>query len=119
MVKSIAVKPKKRGRPATGRDPFVGIRLPAALIEDVAKWSAQHNAASRSEAIRRLLELGLSLFVSSRPPSQKTRAKAADLAAEAIDRHTDQSAPPEEQASRKRKLLKGPKEFRDMRKDHK
>ena len=40
-------------------------------------------------------------------------------AAETIDRHTDQSAAPEEQASRKRKLLKGPKEFREIRKDHK
>ena len=28
-------------------------------------------------------------------------------------------AAPEEQASRKRRLLKGPKEFRDMRKDYK
>lgn len=34
-------------------------------------------------------------------------------------RHTDQSAAPEEQASRKGKLLKGPKEFREIRKDHK
>ena len=46
-------------------------------------------------------------------------SQAAALAAENLDRHTDQSAPPEEQASRKRKLLKGPKEFRDLRKDHK
>jgi hypothetical protein len=58
MKKSIAVKPK-RGRPATGRDPFVGIRLPAALIEDIQAWSDKHEAASRSEAIRRLVELGL------------------------------------------------------------
>ena len=59
MAKSIVVKPK-RGRPSTGgRDPFVGIRLPAALIEQIGEWSAKHDAASRSEAIRRLVELGL------------------------------------------------------------
>jgi len=58
MKKSIAVKPK-RGRPATGRDPFVGIRLPASLIEAIETWSGKHDAASRSEAIRRLVELGL------------------------------------------------------------
>jgi Arc/MetJ-type ribon-helix-helix transcriptional regulator len=58
MKKSISVKPK-RGRPATGRDPFVGIRLPAPLIEDIQAWSDKHEAASRSEAIRRLVELGL------------------------------------------------------------
>jgi Arc/MetJ-type ribon-helix-helix transcriptional regulator len=59
MAKSIVVKPK-RGRPSTGgRDPFVGIRLPASLIEEIGEWSAKHDAASRSEAIRRLVELGL------------------------------------------------------------
>jgi hypothetical protein len=41
------------------------------------------------------------------------------MAGEAIDHHTDQSASTEEQASRKRRLLKGPKEFRELRKDHK
>jgi hypothetical protein len=59
MAKSIVVKPK-RGRPSTGgRDPFVGIRLPAPLIEDIQAWSDKHEVASRSEAIRRLVELGL------------------------------------------------------------
>jgi Arc/MetJ-type ribon-helix-helix transcriptional regulator len=58
MKKSIAVKPK-RGRPATGRDPFIGIRLPEPLLESIKVWSDEHEAASRSEAIRRLVELGL------------------------------------------------------------
>jgi hypothetical protein len=59
MAKSIEVKPK-RGRPSTGgRDPFVGIRLPATLIEEIQAWSDKHDAASRSEAIRRLVEIGL------------------------------------------------------------
>jgi hypothetical protein len=44
--------------------------------------------------------------------------KAADMAADIIDQHSDLSASPEEQASRKRRLLKGPKEFRDLRRDH-
>jgi metal-responsive CopG/Arc/MetJ family transcriptional regulator len=33
--------------------------LPAQLIDEIKKWSGQHAAASRSEAIRRLVELGL------------------------------------------------------------
>jgi metal-responsive CopG/Arc/MetJ family transcriptional regulator len=37
----------------------VGIRLPDWLIEDIQTWSDKHKAASRSEAIRRLLEIGL------------------------------------------------------------
>lgn len=58
MKKSIPVKPK-RGRPATGRDPFVGVRLPPSLIDEIENWSAKYDAATRSEAIRRLVELGL------------------------------------------------------------
>ena len=59
MVKSIKVHPKKRrGRPATGKDPLVSARLPPALVAEVETW-ATTNAASRSEAIRRLVELGL------------------------------------------------------------
>ena len=50
------------------------------------------------------------------PATGKT--KAADMAGEAIDRHADLSASSEEQERRKRKLLKGPKEFRDLRRDH-
>ena len=93
-------------------------RMPASLIGEVQAWT-NANDTSRSDALRRLVELGLSASHSSKPHSPKTRAKAAALAAETIDRHTDQSAAPQEQASRKRRLLKGPKEFRDMRKDHK
>jgi hypothetical protein len=61
VAKTISVKQKKRrrGRPATGHDPFVGIRLPPDLIEAIDAWGKQEHAPSRSEAIRRLLEQGL------------------------------------------------------------
>jgi hypothetical protein len=59
MGKSIAVKHKRPGRPATGHDPFVGVRLPESLLKEIAEWADQHEAASRSEAIRRLVEIGL------------------------------------------------------------
>jgi len=117
MKKSIAVKPK-RGRPATGRDPFVGIRLPAALIEDIQAWSDKHEAASRSEAIRRLVEFGLNVKTPARPvgtPGRKFRAQ--ELAAKAIEKIIDPSAPPEERAERRRRLTKGPSEFREDRVD--
>src|SRR3569832_1617034 len=118
MAKSTAIKPK-RGRPATGRLPFVGVRLPAELIRAVEEWADHNDAPSRSEAIRSLVELGLAVSASSRPHSSAARAKAAELAHYTLDRHVDRTASPEEQARRKRKLLKGPKEFRDIRKDHK
>jgi hypothetical protein len=59
MAKSIPVKPKRGRPPSGGRDPFVGIRLPASLIDQIALWSDEQDLASRSEAIRRLVELGL------------------------------------------------------------
>jgi hypothetical protein len=109
---------KKRGRPATGRDPFIGIRLPTELIGLIATWADREGASSRSEAIRRLVELGLAASAPARPHSPKAHAKSAALAHDVIDQHTDKNATAEEQASRKRRLLKGPSEFRDMRRDH-
>jgi Arc/MetJ-type ribon-helix-helix transcriptional regulator len=58
MVKSISVNQKKRGRPATGRDPVSAVRLPVELTAAVDQWAEDHEA-NRSEAIRRLVELGL------------------------------------------------------------
>ena len=49
--------------------------------------------------------------------SQSKNSDTADMAAPVIDRLADRSATSEQQESRKRKLLKGPKEFRDMRRD--
>ena len=101
---------------------ITAIRLPNELIDQIDEWGAERGM-TRSESIRRWIKNGVD--ERWRPLKQKsasrtqTRAKAAALATETLDRYTDQSAPPEEQASRKRKLLKGPKEFRDFRKDHK
>jgi len=51
---------KRPGRPATGQDPVTAIRLSSQLRADVDAWAAgQHDEPGRSEAIRRLIELGL------------------------------------------------------------
>jgi Arc/MetJ-type ribon-helix-helix transcriptional regulator len=60
MKPSITVKRKKRGRPATGTDPLVGVRFPPSMIEIIDNWgNAAGEDVTRSEAIRRLVELGL------------------------------------------------------------
>jgi len=60
MKKSITVHQKKRGRPATGRDPAVTIRLPEDVLASVEHWAVtQEDQPSRSQAIRQLVELGL------------------------------------------------------------
>jgi hypothetical protein len=82
----------------------------------VDKWaSAQADAPTRSEAIRRLVELGLAMKTRS-APSERQRATLADLASKAIDSLTVE-APDDEKASRKRRLIKGPEEFRKDRVD--
>jgi len=45
----------------------------------------------------------------------KRAAKARKMASQEIDRLSDPSATDEERQRRKRRLLKGPKEFRDIR----
>ena len=55
-----------------------------------------------------------------KPTSKKAAAKAIELAAKVVDNIIDQvapAAPIEEQKQRKRRLLKGPQEFRAMRAD--
>jgi len=61
MTKSIVVAPKKRGRPSSGgRDPHIGARFPATLTAAIDVWAAKTDGGiGRSEAIRRLVELGL------------------------------------------------------------
>lgn len=53
------VLPKKRGRPATGRDPLVPVRLPPALLRSVESWASRYEGMSRSTALRCLIDLGL------------------------------------------------------------
>ncbi|WP_428674651.1 ribbon-helix-helix protein, CopG family [Reyranella sp.] len=60
MGRSITVVPKKRGRPPKGKDPLLTVRAPAHLIEAINAWAAKEGFG-RSEAVRRLIELGLGL----------------------------------------------------------
>ncbi|MFB9942786.1 ribbon-helix-helix protein, CopG family [Gluconobacter oxydans] len=52
------VIPKRRGRPATGKDQLVGVRLPPAMLDAIARMSLQKEVP-RSEVIRRLIQKGL------------------------------------------------------------
>lgn len=73
---------------------------------------------TRPEAIRRLVELGLTVKPKSANPTDRPRAaRASELAAEVIDTLAVGSVDVEEKARRKRRLLKGPEEFRDVRID--
>ena len=116
MAKSTEVAKKKPGRPATGNDPLISARVPPATIAAIEAWAGK-NGATRSEAIRRLIELGLTVKAKPKQSSAAGADRAKELAANAIDKMIDQSAPPEERAQRRRRLAKGPPEFREDRVD--
>jgi Arc/MetJ-type ribon-helix-helix transcriptional regulator len=117
--KSIPVTQKKRGRPATGHDPVLTVRIPRTLKVEIDHWAKQQNGKpSRSEAIRCLLEAALAnTRRTTSSSSRRTAAKASELASSALDELGDKSAPAEEQSKRKGRLLKGPSEFREIRDD--
>jgi hypothetical protein len=52
-----------------------------------------------------------------RPTSKAMAGKASQLAAREIDGLTDKSQPAAEQQRRKQRLIRGPREFRDIRDD--
>jgi hypothetical protein len=60
IPKAVGGKRPGAGRPVTGRVPVRAIRLSDEFLAAVDKWSSkQDDAPGRSEAIRRLVELGL------------------------------------------------------------
>ena len=77
----------------------------------------QTDRPGRPEAIRRLIAQALAIAAPSAPAKAGSRRKAAELAGRAIDALGDQAATVEERAHRKSRLIKGPREFRDVRGD--
>jgi hypothetical protein len=98
----------------------VNTRFPPDEIAHLDAWiAAQEDAPSRPEAVRRLVEIALSRSRSTKQRHPKAASKAADMAGEQIDKLIEPATPAEEQQKRKRRLLKGPGEFRELRKDSK
>ena len=72
---------------------------------------------TRREAILRLVKQALAGAQPKQKPSKRAASKARDMARQELDRLGDVSLPAEERERRKRRLTKGPSEFRDMRAD--
>src|SRR5450759_1080247 len=95
------------------------MRLSDEFIATVDAWAArQDDSPNRSEAIRRLVEIGLKVRTPARPVSKPgRRLRARELATKTIEKMIDPAAVPEERAQRRRRLTKGPSEFREDRVD--
>jgi hypothetical protein len=53
---SINTDKKKRGRPATGQDPLMALRMPKHMTEALMAWAAQQpDKPGKSEALRRIV----------------------------------------------------------------
>jgi hypothetical protein len=109
-------KPVRKRSAKTGT--LVGVRLQSEQIKAIDAWAAkQAPPITRPEAIRGILQLGLTVKAKAKQPSAASAARAKELAAKAIDKLIDADAPHEERAQRRQRLTKGPTEFREARVD--
>jgi hypothetical protein len=119
MKRQTLITRKRRGPAPTGKGTLIGVRLQPDQLGALDVWIASHEDKERSrpEAIRRMIEMALSGSDPTKHTSPKAAAKASDMAGRRIDEIGDPSATAEERQDRKRRLIKGPREFRDMRGD--
>ncbi len=103
---------------AVDRSPISAVKLPADLTAHVDAWASVH-AITRSEAIRRLVELGLkSEAVEKAVRVARPDAVALEeLAASQLNQFIDPATPSEERERRIHRLTEGPPEFVDARID--
>jgi hypothetical protein len=111
-------KPKERGRPATDRDSLASFPASPKMRAAIVKWAErQPDAPSLSVAARRLVELGLAVQGKPKRGTARHAERAKVLASKAIDQLTEKRPDNDEKASRKRRLIRGPEEFREVRVD--
>jgi hypothetical protein len=105
-------------RPGSGREAISAVKLSEKLTADVDAWAEAH-ATVRSDAIRQLLELGLSATPSAASPGSVRRDPfdIEGLAVKQIDQLLDPLLPTAERERRIRRLTEGPPEFSDERID--
>ena len=92
MAKAIAAVPKKRGRPATGRDPHITVRVPQEMINGLELWAGKNNV-SRSEAVRDLI--AEHLIRAPKPKSKTLKVAVSSEITKLIAPHRLRSKPKE------------------------
>jgi hypothetical protein len=121
MVKSIRdIAKRSAGRPkTTGPGTGILVKMHDPHLGAIDAWIVKQKdpGLTRPEAIRRLVELGLTVKTKSGPTSRMRATRAAELAAEALASLSVGAADTSEQADRRRRLTKGPLEFREHRVD--
>ena len=95
------------------------LEMPPGELKSIDAWIKTQPAPrpSRPEAIRRMVEQALAGAQRPQKRSKETASKAREMAGQELDRLGDASLSADEREKRKRRLTKGPGEFRDMRGD--
>jgi hypothetical protein len=94
------------------------LRLHPPLLTNLDGWIAlQADNPSRPQAIRRLVEQALAGKGATRAPSKEAAHKASKMADRGLEPLGNKNLPLEERHRRKRSLIRGPREFRDIRHD--
>ena len=88
-------------------------------LAELDAWRVKQSepALSRADAIRHLVEVGLTALSKAAPAGPRNAVRAKELAAREIDMLSDAGASTQEQGQRKRALMEGPSEFRADRLD--
>lgn len=110
--------PARQSPASKAGEAAITIPLSRDLLKRIDRWIAsQPGPVSRSEAIVRLAEFGLdgAAMSSKAEKSGRGAEQAAGMARDTIDSLGDRSATHEDREHRKRRLVKGPSEFREMR----
>lgn len=100
------------------RDIVSAVRLCPSLTAAIDGWAEAHRL-NRSDAIRRLIELGLKVAPAT-SSEHKVRAHSGEIEDEAVSRISgllDPSLPADERERRIRRLIDGPPEFSEQRID--
>lgn len=116
MRTTATVARTRRSRHRAASDAVIEVKLSRRVLRQIDRWRRENGAKTRSEAIVRLVEQALGTDPGRRV-TRKFAATASELAGREIDRLADRSATGEEQAKRKRRLIKGPRELRTTRRD--
>lgn len=96
----------------------ISVRCDQKMLIRLDVWRrTQRGAPSRATAIHRHAEQTLTGTTATRQHSSVSKRKAADMAGRELDRLGDQQASGKDRAHRKRRLIRGPQEFRGMRRD--
>ena len=92
----------------------ITVRMSSAALKALDDWRRrQTGSPGRAEAICRLV--GQLTPAGARPTADESQNKAAELASREIDKLGAKIGHGEERAKRKRHLIKGPIEFREIR----